>query len=130
MPGSNSYQRITQPPPDGQLGLPARLVGAGTYAECVQKLRLGELDALTTDDMILAGLSRYHPGTFRLLKDPFTNERYAVGLKKGDTATCQAIERAIAKLWQDGTATRLLREWFGETGLSLPTTRPQSEACT
>ncbi|TMR97181.1 glutamate ABC transporter substrate-binding protein [Nonomuraea basaltis] len=129
VPGSNSYKRITESPPDGQLGLPAVLVGANSYSECVQKLISGDLDAVTTDDMMLAGLSSHNPDKYKLLKDPFTDERYGVGLKKGDTATCEAVNRAIAKMWRDGTATRLLRKWFGQTGLTLPTTAPPAEGC-
>ncbi|RVX42642.1 amino acid ABC transporter substrate-binding protein (PAAT family) [Nonomuraea polychroma] len=129
VPGSNSYKRITEPPPDGRLGLPAELVGADTYTECVQKLVSGDLDAVTTDDMILAGLASHNPKQYKLLKDPFTDERYGVGLKKGDVATCEAVNRAVAKMWRDGTATRLLRKWFGQTGLVLPTAAPPAEKC-
>ncbi|TMR25001.1 glutamate ABC transporter substrate-binding protein [Nonomuraea turkmeniaca] len=129
VPGSNSYQRIVEPPPDGQLGLPAELVGANTYAECVYKLGTGDLDAVTTDDMMLAGLSSHNPDQYKLLKDPFTDERYGVGLKKGDKATCEAVNRAVAKMWRDGTAVKLLRKWFGQTGLTLPTTPPPAERC-
>ncbi|WUE01745.1 glutamate ABC transporter substrate-binding protein [Nonomuraea sp. NBC_00507] len=129
VPGSNSYKRITEPPPDGRLGLRASLVGADSYAECLQKLSSGELDAVTTDDMILAGLASHNPRQYKLLKNPFTDERYAVGLKKGDTATCEAVNRAVAKMWQDGTASRLLQKWFGNTGLNLPTTPPAAEKC-
>jgi glutamate transport system substrate-binding protein len=130
VPGSNSYQRITEPPPDGQLGLPAELVGANTYQECMRKLDRGELDAVTTDDMILAGLASRHPGRYKLLKDPFTDERYGVGLKKGDLATCEAVDRAVTKMWQDGTATRLLHKWFGGSALPLPETQPKLDGCT
>ncbi|WP_188187842.1 glutamate ABC transporter substrate-binding protein [Nonomuraea sp. SYSU D8015] len=129
VPGSNSYKRITESPPDGQLGLPARLVAANDYPECVKKLLDGELDAVTTDDMMLAGLSSHDPDQYKLLNDPFTDERYGVGLKKGDEATCEAVNRAVAKMWQDGTAAKLLRKWFGETGLTLPTKPPPAEKC-
>ncbi|MGP3964812.1 glutamate ABC transporter substrate-binding protein [Nonomuraea sp. 3N208] len=129
VPGSNSYKRITEPPPDGRLGLSATLVGADSYSECLQKLGSGGLDAVTTDDMILAGLSSHDPKRYKLLRNPFTDERYAVGLKKGDTATCEAVNRAVAKMWQDGTASRLLQKWFGKTGLVLPKTAPAAETC-
>ncbi|MEV4890836.1 transporter substrate-binding domain-containing protein, partial [Nonomuraea sp. NPDC055795] len=53
--GSNSYKRITDPPPDGKLGLPAKLVGASNYSECVQKLSGSNLDAVTTDERVTLG---------------------------------------------------------------------------
>ncbi|GAA2853940.1 glutamate ABC transporter substrate-binding protein [Streptosporangium fragile] len=128
--GSNSYKRITDPPPDGQLDLDAQLVGAANYSECVAKLAGSNLDAVTTDDLILAGFAKQAGGNFKILGQPFTDEKYGVGLKKGDTKTCEAVNAAITKMYQDGTAKQLLDKWFGQTqGLKLPTEAPQFEPC-
>ncbi|WP_235029848.1 glutamate ABC transporter substrate-binding protein [Nonomuraea solani] len=127
--GSNSYRRIVEPPPDGRLGLPAELVPAGNYSDCVRKLAAGQLDAVSTENLLLAGFAEQEPGRFRLLNDPITNEKWGVGLKKGDTATCEAVNRAIAEMWRDGTASRLLHKWFGRTGLDLPSSLPRAEGC-
>ncbi|RVX38128.1 amino acid ABC transporter substrate-binding protein (PAAT family) [Nonomuraea polychroma] len=127
--GSNSYRRVVDPPPDGKLDLPAELVPATNYSDCVRKLADGRLDAISTQNLILAGFAEAEPGRFRLLNDPFHEEKWAVGLKKGDTATCEAVNRAIAQMWRDGTATRLLHKWFGKTGLRLPSSLPRPEGC-
>jgi glutamate transport system substrate-binding protein len=131
--GSNSYKRITDPPPDGQLDLDAELVGASNYSECVAKLAGNNLDAVTTDDLILAGFAAQAAqsgGNFKILGDPFTSEKYGVGLKKGDTKTCEAVNQAIGKMYQDGTAKQLLDKWFGKMeGLTLPTEAPPAEGC-
>ncbi|MFO7251673.1 MAG: glutamate ABC transporter substrate-binding protein [Actinomycetes bacterium] len=128
--GSNSYKRITDPPPDGQLDLDAQLVGAANYSECVAKLAGNNLDAVTTDDLILAGFAKQGGGNFKILGDPFTDEKYGVGLKKGDVKTCEAVNQAIQKMYSDGTAKQLLDKWFGNTqGLQLPTEAPPAEGC-
>ncbi|MEU9830002.1 glutamate ABC transporter substrate-binding protein [Streptosporangium sp. NPDC048047] len=128
--GSNSYKRITDPPPEGELDLDAQLVGAATYSECVAKLQGSNLDAVTTDNLILAGFAAQAPDKFKVLGQPFTDEKYGVGLKKGDTKTCEAINTAITKMYQDGTAKQLLDKWFGKTqGLELPTEAPKFEPC-
>jgi glutamate transport system substrate-binding protein len=128
--GSNSYKRITEGPPDGKLALPAKLVGASNYSECVQKLSGGNLDAVTTDNFILAGFAAQDPGKYKVLNDPFTDEKYGIGLKKGDKTTCEAVNKAVATLWQNGTMTQLLQKWFGKTqGLELPTAAPPAEGC-
>lgn len=127
--GSNSYRRITDPPPDGLLDLPATLVKAKNYSDCVRKLGAGQLDAVSTEDVVLAGYAEQEPGKFRLLNDPVSIENYGVGIKKGDLATCAAVNQAITKMWRDGTATRLLRKWFGKTGLDLPTSMPELQSC-
>ncbi|MEV4109204.1 glutamate ABC transporter substrate-binding protein [Nonomuraea sp. NPDC049695] len=127
--GSNSYRRIVGPPPDGKLNLPATLVGAANYSDCVRKLSDGELDAVSTENLLLAGFAQQDPGRFRLLNDPISEEKWGVGIKKGDTATCEAVNQAIAAMWHDGTATRLLHKWFGKTGLELPSRLPKPEGC-
>jgi glutamate transport system substrate-binding protein len=132
--GSNSYKRITDPPPDGKLDLDAELVGANTYSECISKLLGNNLDALTTDDLILAGFAMQNAAqgknNFKILGDPFTDEKYGVGLKKGDTKTCEAVNKAITKMYSDGTAQKLLNQWFGKAqGLKLPTAVPTFEGC-
>jgi glutamate transport system substrate-binding protein len=60
---------------------------------------------------------------------PFTDEPYGVGIRKGDVDGCEAVNKAITGMYQDGTAPRLLKRWFGDTGLKLTTTVPQFEGC-
>ncbi|MEW1838067.1 glutamate ABC transporter substrate-binding protein [Nonomuraea angiospora] len=127
--GSNSYRRIVDPPPNGKLSLPMRLVPAANYSDCVRKLDAGKLDAVSTENLVLAGFAEEEPGRFRLLNDPVSNEHWGVGIKKGDTATCEAVDQAVASMWHDGTATRLLRRWFGKTGLKLPSSLPSPVGC-
>jgi glutamate transport system substrate-binding protein len=60
-----------------------------TYSECVASARVqGNVDALTTDDTILAGYAAQdqYKGKLKVVGAPFTKERYGVGLKKGDKA--------------------------------------------
>lgn len=127
--GSNSYRRIVDPPPDGKLNLPATLVEAANYSDCVRKLAEDQLDAVSTENLALAGYAEADPGMFRLLNEPITDEKWGVGLKKGDTKTCEAVNRAVLAMWKSGTTTRLLRKWFGKTDLVLPSTLPAPEGC-
>ncbi|MGW3344779.1 glutamate ABC transporter substrate-binding protein [Nonomuraea rubra] len=128
--GSNSYKRITDPPPDGELDLDATTVDAANYSECVQKLSGSNLDAVTTDDLILAGFAKQAGGNFKVLGQGFTDEKYGIGLKKGDTKTCEAVNKAVATLWSNGTMKTLLDKWFGGIqGLNVSTAAPQAEGC-
>ncbi|ROO83602.1 amino acid ABC transporter substrate-binding protein (PAAT family) [Actinocorallia herbida] len=126
--GSNSYKRITDPPPNGK-EIDAELVPAGSYSECITKLTGGTLDAVTTDDFILAGFAS-QGGSFKILGSPFTDEKYGIGIKKGDVASCEAINTAVGEMYSDGTAAELLKKWFGSAeGLELPTAVPPAEGC-
>lgn len=127
--GSNSYKRVIDPPPDGQLDIDATPVPASSYSECVAKLKAGDLDAVTTDDLILAGFAKQQEGEFSVINDPFTDEKYGVGMRKGDTETCEAVNAAITKMYSDGTGAKLLDKWFSGTGLKPTTTVPQFEGC-
>ncbi|TYB58624.1 glutamate ABC transporter substrate-binding protein [Nonomuraea sp. PA05] len=128
--GSNSYKRITEPPPDGELDIDATTVDAANYSECVQKLTGSNLDAVTTDDLILAGFAKQAGGNFKVLGQGFTDEKYGIGLKKGDTKTCEAVNKAVATLWSNGTMKTLLDKWFGGIqGLNVSTAAPTAEGC-
>ncbi|TDC87133.1 glutamate ABC transporter substrate-binding protein [Actinomadura sp. 7K507] len=128
--GSNSFRRITEPPPDGKLDIDGvKLVDAQSYSECVSKLKSGALDAVSTDDMILAGFANQQQGSFKVINAPFTDEKYGVGMKKGDTETCEAVNKAINQMYSDGTGGKLLDKHFAGTGLKLVKTVPQMEGC-
>ncbi|GAB2808473.1 glutamate ABC transporter substrate-binding protein [Actinocorallia aurea] len=122
--GSISWQRVTV-----ELGIKARLVSATTYGQCVEMLEAGELDALTTDDVILAGFALRRPEAFRLVNAKFTDEKYGIGIHKDDIGGCEAVNRALTKMYQDGTAEKLLTRWFQPTGLETTGHVPQFEGC-
>ncbi|GAA1080885.1 glutamate ABC transporter substrate-binding protein [Nocardiopsis composta] len=122
--GSNSANRITE-----EKGIAAELEEEPAYGDCVDRLADGTVDAISTDDLILAGFLASDPSAFRLVNAPFTNEKYGIGIAKEDVAGCEEVNRAVTRMYQDGTAEDLLDEWFGETGLDLVTSVPQFEGC-
>ena len=122
--GSNSWKRVTL-----ELGIAAILVPAPSYSACVAMLLAGTVDAVSTDDLILAGFADRAGPAVRILNAPFSDERYGIGLKKGDLSGCEAINRAVSQMYLDGTATRLLHKWFGQTRLALDPYVPQFEGC-
>ncbi|GAA4238765.1 glutamate ABC transporter substrate-binding protein [Actinomadura meridiana] len=121
--GSNSWRRVIE-----ERRVAAEPVTVGTYGACMDALAAGRLDAVSTDDLILAGFAAGRSG--RMINAPFTDEKYGVGLRKGDLKGCEEVNRAITRMYQDGTAQRLLTKWFGDSGLKLNTSVPQFEGCT
>ncbi|WP_336211596.1 glutamate ABC transporter substrate-binding protein [Nonomuraea sp. LPB2021202275-12-8] len=107
----------------------AVLVPAKSYGECVDLLRSGAVDAVSTGDLILAGFAARERGAFTVVNAPFTVERYGVALPLGDVAGCEEVNRAITAMYQDGTAATLLDKWFGASGLRLPAFVPEFEGC-
>jgi glutamate transport system substrate-binding protein len=122
--GSNSWKRVTQ-----ELGIAATLVPAASYSACVATLLDGRVDAVSTDDLILAGFAARAGPAVSIVNAPFSDERYGIGIKKGDLSGCEAVNRAVSEMYLDGTAAALLHKWFGKTKLQLDTHVPQFEGC-
>lgn len=122
--GSNSWKRVTQ-----ELNIPAVLVPAASYSACVAMLQDGKIDAVSTDDLILAGFAARAGTAVRIVNAPFSYERYGIGIRKGDLSGCEAVNKAVSQMYLDGTAAALLQKWFGRTGLQLDTHVPQFEGC-
>jgi len=86
----------------------------GTYSECVEQLANGTLDAVTTDDVILAGFAaqEQYAGNFKVVGAPFSQENYGVGLNKEDDR-CEDINEALTELWEDGTMEQIIDDNLG-----------------
>lgn len=68
------------------------------YSACVEALLSGEVQAVTTDQAILIGYAAQDPDNLQVVGEPFTEERYGVGLAKDDTA----LQEHINTLFTDG----------------------------
>ncbi len=114
--GSTSAQKIKD-----QFAKDAALQEFGTYTECVEQLIGGSVDAVTTDDVILAGYAAQYPGQLKVLGgDGFSTENYGIGLKKDDAAGTAAINAAIAKMISDGAWKASLDANVGPSGYTIP----------
>lgn len=102
-----------------------------SYSKCVQALAGGQIDALTTDNVILAGYAAQsqYQGKLKLVGKPFTTENYGIGLKKGDTGTCTALTDAITKMISSGDWQKSVDENLGKGGFTVDkSTNPPTPA--
>ncbi len=97
--GSTSAQRIKDDYATG-----TNLLEQPGYSECVTALTAGTVDAVTTDDIILAGLAAIpaNEGKVKVVGNPFSEENYGIGLPK-DSDMCEAITDAIKEMIEDGS---------------------------
>ena len=107
--GSTSAERIRT-----DYAADVELYPAQTYSECVEFLSAGTVDAVTTDDIILAGFAAQpaFEGQFKVVGETFSEENYGVGLPKGSDQ-CEAINQAITEIVEDGTWEQLLEDNMG-----------------
>ncbi|NEG70191.1 glutamate ABC transporter substrate-binding protein [Bifidobacterium choloepi] len=87
-----------------------QLMEQPSYAECATALLSGIVDAVTTDDIILAGLASASGGRLRVVGDPFTQEYYGVGVKKDDTELVAKIDAAINEMIEDGSWEQAIKD--------------------
>lgn len=112
--GSTPAQRIKDKYPGVQLQQ------YDTYSACVEALKNGAIDAVTTDEVILAGYAAQSPGAFKIVGQPFSEERYGIGLKKGDTELCTKITDAVKKMEADGSWKAAFDKNLGPAGITAP----------
>jgi glutamate transport system substrate-binding protein len=81
----------------------AQLTTYDVYSKCADDLKNGNVQAVTTDNVILTGLIAGSPDDFELVGNPFTEEPYGVGLKLGDTEFRNFINDVLEESFDDGT---------------------------
>lgn len=81
----------------------ANIVLFDVYSKCADALRNGQVDAVTTDDVILLGLISEEPDEFKLVGAPFTEEPYGIGIKNNDSEFCTFINSTLTAASEDGS---------------------------
>lgn len=111
--GSTSEQNIVSRAPQAEL-LPLQ-----TYSACVSAMKDNRVDAVSTDDIILAGFAAAD-NTLKLVGGQFTLELYGVGIKKGKTDMAALVTKVINDMVADGRWEKLYNQYLGNVG-GLPT---------
>ncbi|MFF0202064.1 glutamate ABC transporter substrate-binding protein [Streptomyces sp. NPDC005017] len=108
--GSTSAQNVQK-----EIAPKAQLQEYSSYSECIANLQSGAVDAVTTDDSILAGFAaqEQYKGQFKLAGLKLSNENYGIGVKKGDTATVDKINAALEKMVADKAWDKAVADNFG-----------------
>ncbi|MGB3414177.1 MAG: glutamate ABC transporter substrate-binding protein [Microbacteriaceae bacterium] len=91
------------------------------YTDCLEPLRAGTVVAVSTDNVILAGLAAQNPGDFKVVGSLFTVENYGIGLKHDDTEFRNWINDVLEKAEADG---RYKAAWDKTVGTNLPYVNP------
>ena len=80
-------------------------------AAAVQALMNGQIDAVVIDNMPAQEYVAANPG-LKILDGEFTNEDYAIGVAKGNTALLDAINDALEELTADGTIQSIVDKYI------------------
>jgi polar amino acid transport system substrate-binding protein len=90
-------------------------VTATTQAECLVLFQEGSVDAISTDDTILAGLATQDPYA-KIVGPAFSDEPYGLAVSLGHPEFTRFVNAVLERVRQDGTWTRLYRTWLSRLG--------------
>ncbi|MFF7443741.1 glutamate ABC transporter substrate-binding protein [Streptomyces sp. NPDC008122] len=110
--GSTSAQNVKD-----KIAPNAQLQQYGGYSECLTGLENGVIDAVTTDDAILAGYAAQpeFKGKFKLGGFKMSNENYGIGVQKGSDLKAK-INTALEKMVADGSWQAAVDKNLGPSG--------------
>jgi len=97
------------------------LITTDTYSNCLEPLRNGNVIAVTTDNVILAGLADQNAGEFEVISNPFTEEPYGIGLGLEDDDFRSFINDTLEASYADGS---WKSAWESTAGKVLKTPEP------
>jgi polar amino acid transport system substrate-binding protein len=93
------------------------------YASAFNALKMGRVDAFTTDSTILLGYAAKQPGEYELVGDFFSDEPYGIGLPEDDSKWRDTINFTLQDMWKDGTYMEIYNKWYGpDTPYHFPMT--------
>lgn len=108
--GSTSLTNITTVEPK------AKTDPAPNHTGCLVKLQKGEVDAITGDDTVLAGLAAQDPDAVVPDDQPALEstygEPYGVGIKKGNEDLVAFVNAVLEDLRRSGAWDQLYRKWL------------------
>jgi glutamate transport system substrate-binding protein len=122
--GSTSEQNLRAKAPQSDVLL------FDTYSQCAEALRDGRVQAVTTDDTILAGLVTASERAFTLVGAPFSEEPYGIGLKKGDEAFRTFLNDRLEETYRTGEWAGAFASTLGRIGLKSDPPRVDRYAST
>jgi polar amino acid transport system substrate-binding protein len=89
-------------------------VGRPGFADCLVAFQQNEVDAISTDDTILAGLAAQDPYA-KVVGPRFTAEPYGMAMPQDDDFT-RFVNAVLAKNRANGTWAATYKKWLGKLG--------------
>ena len=118
--GTTSMNRIQEIDP------PPIIVEVVTWADCLVALQQRQVDAVSTDDAILAGLVSQDP-YLHIAGPSMAREPYGIGVNKENTGLVRFVNGTLERIRRDGTWNTLYRKWLTVLGPAPSPPTPRYE---
>jgi len=111
--GSTSISRVLTYAEDN--GITIEVAALEGYVDGVERLRNGDVDAITTDKGILTYFAQQYPEELMLITgETFSDEPYGLGVPNFDHRFRDLVNFTLQEMWEDGSYARLYAKWFGD----------------
>jgi polar amino acid transport system substrate-binding protein len=115
--GSTSIRNIAEAP---SAPIP---VAVPDWTDCLVMLQQGQVDAISTDDTILAGLAAQDPNA-RVVGERFSEEPYGIAMNRSNPDLVRYVNAVLEQLRTDGTWAEIYQRWLGDLGEETPDPPP------
>lgn len=98
-----------------QIAPDAKVVLFADFKALLAGLEAGDVDAISSDQVILLGLRKNsgHPADLRIAGARFTTEPYGVAVPQNQSRWRNAIDVALMELWENRRWHTIAETWFG-----------------
>jgi polar amino acid transport system substrate-binding protein len=107
--GTTNMHRLQELAPN------ARVLSVPNWADCLVVMQQRQVDAVTSDDSILAGLAAQDPN-LELVGPPVSDEPYGIGVNKSDSDLVRQVNATLDRIRADGTWQRIHDRWLTPLG--------------
>ncbi|MBF6329108.1 glutamate ABC transporter substrate-binding protein [Nocardia transvalensis] len=90
----------------------ASILTVPAWADCLVVLQQRQVDAVSTDDALLAGLAIQDQYYTEMVGDNLSDEPYGVGIPKGNDDMVRFVNATLERIRADGTWSRLYQRWL------------------
>ena len=118
--GTTSLHRIREISP------PPIVVEVVNWADCLVTLQQRQVDAVSTDDSILAGLVSQDP-YLHIVGPNMGTQPYGIGVKLENTGLVRFVNGTLERIRRDGTWNALYRKWLTVLGIAPAPPSPRYE---
>ncbi|GAB3212370.1 glutamate ABC transporter substrate-binding protein [Nocardia tengchongensis] len=89
----------------------ASILTVPSWADCLVVLQQRQVDAVSTDDTVLAGLAQQDPA-IEVVGPNLSTEQYGIGISQGSDDLVRFVNGTLERIRSDGTWNRLYRRWL------------------
>ncbi|MCY1145002.1 glutamate ABC transporter substrate-binding protein [Actinoplanes sp. Pm04-4] len=116
--GSTSFENI------GKVKTKPIAVARPAFGDCLVAFQRNEVDGISTDDTILAGMAAQDPYA-KVIGKRFTEEPYAIAMNKTHPEFARFVNAVLERNRADGTWKKTYDKWLGDFGAAPPPPKAQ-----